>query len=110
MENNMTRENIEAEAERFAVWAESDDFFDALETARIVERSEDTSPKAQELMAALKRGRPARKTDLVSKGSSPVLQLRVPEELKELLRQRSIQERKTQSEVARDALARYLMA
>lgn len=110
MEDKMTRKDIEAEAEQFAAWAESDDFFEAFSTARIVERAEDTSPKAQELMAALKRGRPSHTTDSVPKGSSPVLQLRVPEELKELLKQRSAQEKKTQSQIARDALAQYLMA
>ena len=110
MEDKMTRKDIEAEAERFAAWAESGDFFEAFSTAHVVEQEEDASPKDQELMAALKRGRPAHTTDLASKGSSPVLQLRVPKEIKELLIQRSAQEGKTQSEIVRDALTQYLMA
>ena len=108
MTKKMAPAQIEAQAEKFSAWAESDDFFDAMGKARIAEYSAEDDPHTQVLMAALKRGRPEANTR--TQGSSPAIQFRIPEDLRDLLVQRSEQEHKTQSQIAREALVRYLTA
>ena len=108
MTKKMTPAQIEAQAEKLSAWAESDDFFNAMDDAHITEHSEEDDPHTQVLMAALKRGRPEANTR--SQGASPAIQFRVPEDLRDLLLQRSKQEQKTQSQLAREALVSYLNA
>ncbi|MBF0808901.1 ribbon-helix-helix protein, CopG family [Rothia nasimurium] len=104
--HNLTMEELEALGEKLSVWAESDEFFEALETATITPRNADTIARAEKIVAAATRGRPALAETV--NGHSPSINARVTPDIKDRLTRYTQEQGVSTSEVIREALDKFL--
>lgn len=103
---NLSMEELEALGEKLSQWAESDEFFDALDTATITPRNAETVARAEKIVSAATRGRPAL-AETVS-GHSPSINARVTPDIKERLTRYTQEQGLSTSEVIREALDNFL--
>ncbi|MDO4820863.1 MAG: ribbon-helix-helix protein, CopG family [Rothia sp. (in: high G+C Gram-positive bacteria)] len=103
---NLSMEELEALGEKLSRWAESDDFFEALDTATITPRNAESIARAEKIVSAATRGRPAL-AETVS-GHSPSINARVTPDIKERLTRYTQEQGLSTSEVIREALDNFL--
>ena len=103
---NLSMEELEALGEKLSQWAESDEFFEALDTATITPRNAETVARAEKIVSAATRGRPAL-AETVS-GHSPSINARVTPDIKERLTRYTQEQGLSTSEVIREALDNFL--
>ncbi|WP_237189675.1 ribbon-helix-helix protein, CopG family [Rothia nasimurium] len=104
--NNLTLADHEKIGEALSKWAESDEFFDALDTATIIPRNAETVARAEKIVKAATRGRPAL-AEAIS-GHSPSINARVTPDIKERLTRYTQEQGVSTSEVIREALDNFL--
>ncbi|WP_237221648.1 ribbon-helix-helix protein, CopG family [Rothia nasimurium] len=103
---NLSMEELEALGEKLSQWAESDEFFEALDTATIIPRNAETVARAEKIVKAATRGRPAL-AEAIS-GHSPSINARVTPDIKERLTRYTQEQGVSTSEVIREALDNFL--
>ncbi len=104
--HNLSMEELEALGQEFSAWAESDDFFEALENATVLPRTPETAAEAEKLIKAATRGRPT--LSEATRGHSPTVNARVTPDIKERLNAYIKEQNMTSSEVIREALDSFL--
>lgn len=92
--------------EALSQWAESDEFFEALEDATFLPPTPEGLTRAEKIVTAATRGRPALAESV--NGYSPTVNARVTPEIKERLALYTQEQGLTTSEVIREALDSFL--
>lgn len=103
---NLSMEELEALGEKLSQWAESDEFFEALDTATVMPRTPEGVARAEKIVKAATRGRPAL-AEAIS-GHSPSINARVTPDIKERLTRYTQEQGVSTSEVIREALDNFL--
>ncbi|MBF0807742.1 ribbon-helix-helix protein, CopG family [Rothia nasimurium] len=104
--HNLSMEELEALGEKLSQWAESDKFFEALDTATVMPRTPEGVARAEKIVKAATRGRPAL-AEAIS-GHSPSINARVTPDIKERLNRYTQEQGLSTSEVIREALDNFL--
>lgn len=103
---NLSMEELEALGEKLSQWAESDEFFEALDTATVMPRTPEGVARAEKIVKAATRGRPALAEAI--NGHSPSINARVTPDIKERLTRYTQEQGVSTSEVIREALDNFL--
>lgn len=104
--NNLTLADHEKIGEALSQWAESDEFFEALDKATILPRTPEGVARAEKIVAAATRGRPALAETV--NGHSPSINARVTPDIKDRLTRYTQEQGVSTSEVIREALDKFL--
>ncbi|QRZ61798.1 hypothetical protein [Rothia sp. ZJ932] len=104
--SNLTLADHEKIGKALSAWAESDDFFEALDRTEFLPRTPEGVEQAEKIVRAATRGRPALSTAV--HGKSPTVNARVTPNIKERLTSYAKDQGLKPSDVIRDALDSYL--
>lgn len=104
--SNLTLADHEKIGEALSQWAESDEFFEALDKAEFLPRTPEGVEQAEKIVQAATRGRPSLAAAI--QGESPTINARVTPNIKERLTRYAQEQGLKPSDVIRDALDSYL--